>query len=73
MINQGDKQSINEGELADMLPVEIIDATVNICDSKTVTQEQAYWLLPVTRREMCYREVGVTGLDTNGSRRVRGS
>ena len=35
-----------------------IDATVKILDSKTVTQEPAYWLLPAARREINYREIG---------------
>ena len=35
-----------------------IDTTVKIRDSKTVTQEPAYWLLPATHREVRYREVG---------------
>ena len=35
-----------------------IDATVKMRDSKTVTQEPAYWLLPAARREIHYREVG---------------
>ena len=35
-----------------------IDARVKIRDSKTVTQEPAYWLLPAARREIQYREVG---------------
>lgn len=35
-----------------------VDTTVKIRDSKTVTQEPAYWLLPATHREVRYREVG---------------
>ena len=35
-----------------------IDATVQMRDSKTVTQKPAYWLLPAARREIHYREVG---------------
>ena len=35
-----------------------IDATVKMRDSKTVTQEPAYWLLPAARREINYREIG---------------
>ena len=32
-----------------------VDTTVKIPDSKTVTQEPAYWLLPSTHREVRYR------------------
>ena len=35
-----------------------IDATVKMRDSKTVTQEPAYWLLTAARREIHYREIG---------------
>ena len=35
-----------------------IDATVKMRDSKTVTQQPAYWLLPEARRGIHYREVG---------------
>ena len=35
-----------------------VDATVKIRDSKTVTQEPAYWLQPATHRHIRYREVG---------------
>ncbi|XP_041347064.1 uncharacterized protein LOC121366854 [Gigantopelta aegis] len=35
-----------------------IDATVKIRDSKTVTQEPAYWLLPSALKDIKYRPVG---------------
>ena len=34
-----------------------VDATVRIRDSKTVTQEKAYWLLPTVHRECEYKEI----------------
>ena len=35
-----------------------VDTTVKIRESKTVTQEPAYWLQPATHRQIRYREVG---------------
>ena len=48
-----------------------VDATVRIGDSKTITQEKAYWLLLTVHREVEYKEI--VDIDFTAPKTIRGN